>query len=77
MWRVRRVTAWTPIWTTRTAGSPLSTRRASAKSRVDEKIEKYSVMRSLLAVERADVRHYDRRDRGRDRAGHRGRGRGA
>ena len=35
--------------------APLPSRHPSLKSKVDEKIEKYSVMRSLLAVERADV----------------------
>ncbi len=40
----------------RTVSLPSSTPPVSAKkSKVDEKIEKFSVMRSLLAVERADV----------------------
>ena len=45
-----------PMWTTRTASLRSSTPPVSVKkSKVDEKIEKFSVMRSLLAVERADV----------------------
>ena len=39
------------------------------RSKIDSRVEYYSVLRAEMAVERADVRDYDRRDRGVYRAG--------
>ena len=59
-------------WRTNTASISSSTPPASAASpRWTSRIEKFSVMRAQLAVERADVcHHHDRRARGRHGAGH-------